>query len=59
MEKYIILDFHIQAFCQSGMAKRKKGAIVGTVDSDSDNEIEIDISATMNIQEHSAHISHK
>lgn len=41
------------------MAKRKKGAIVGTMDSDSDNEIEIDLSATMNIQERSAHISHK
>jgi hypothetical protein len=37
------------------MAKRKQGVIVGTVDSDSDNEIEIDLSATMNIQEHSAH----
>jgi hypothetical protein len=41
------------------MAKRKQGVIVGTVDSDSDHEIEIDLSATMNIQEHSAHISHK
>jgi len=41
------------------MAKRKKGAIVGTVDSDSDNEIEINLSATVNIQEGSAHTSHK
>jgi len=38
--------------------KRKKGAI-GAVYSDSDEEIEIDLSATVNTQNGSARVSHK
>jgi len=39
--------------------KRKKGAVVGTVYSDSDEDIEIDLSATVNIQKGSSQVSHK